>query len=270
MPKPVRVLIPFGLGLNCEEETAYAFRRVGAEVDLVHLTDLFHHRGPARITDYQIVAFVGGFAYGDHIAGGFVLATRIRAHLEDDLREFLRRSGLVLGICNGFQTLVRLGLLPGSEGGSLDFVPRATLAANDRLGYRDAWVTLGVEQESLCVWTRGLDRLELPSRHGEGKFLVDSEQTLRAMERRGQIAVRYLDSTGRPTMSWPDNPNGSPGAVAGVCDPTGRIFGLMPHPDAYLHPSQHPAARRRKGWNQETDGLRLFRNGVEAAAELSR
>ena len=122
--KPVRVLLPVGFGLNCEEETAQAFRMVGAEVDLVHLTDLFAHRHPRRIADYQVLAMVGGFAYGDHVAGGLVLATRIRAHLKDDLAAFLAAGGRVLGICNGFQTLTRLGLLPGPEGGAPDFTPR--------------------------------------------------------------------------------------------------------------------------------------------------
>ncbi len=134
MRRPVRVLVPVGLGLNCEDETARAFRMCGAEVDLVHLTDLFAHAGPRRIPEYQVLAFVGGFSYGDHIASGFVLATRVRAHLRDDLSAFLASGGRVLGICNGFQTLVRLGLLPGPEEGPADFAPRAALANNDRLG----------------------------------------------------------------------------------------------------------------------------------------
>jgi len=265
--RPVRVLVPVGLGLNCEDETARAFRMVGAEVDLVHLTDLFARRAPRRMTDYRVLAFVGGFSYGDHIASGFVLATRVRAHLREDLSAFLGQGGRVIGICNGFQTLVRLGLLPGPEEGPADFVPRAALADNDRLGYRDAWVRLAVDPGARSVWTRGLQTLEVPARHGEGKFVVESEAALGRLEARGQVAFRYVDSAGRPTESWPENPNGSARGVAGVCDATGRILGLMPHPDAFLYPWQHPDWPRRRAEMERAEpaGLALFRAGVEGA-----
>lgn len=267
----VRVLIPTGLGLNCEAETAHAFRRSGAEVDLVHLTDLFAHRHPRRITDYGVLVFVGGFAYGDHVAGGFVLAARVRAHLREDLARFLADGGLVLGICNGFQTLVRLGLLPGpdaGDGGFPDFVPRAALTHNDRLGYRDAWVRVAADPTSPCAWTGGMGSFDLPARHGEGKFVVESEAALDRLERRGQLALRYAGPDGRATEGWPFNPNGSKRGVAGICDPTGRIFGLMPHPDAFLHPWHHPDWRRHGDPGREIvpAGLEIFRRGVEAAA----
>lgn len=266
----VRVLIPTGLGLNCEAETAHAFRRCGAEVDLVHLTDLFAHRHPRRITDYGILVFVGGFSYGDHVAGGFVLAARVRAHMRDDLSLFLGDGGLVLGICNGFQTLVRLGLLPGPEGSPVeahDFVPRAALTNNDRLGYRDAWVRVLADPASPCVWTTGMGAFDLPARHGEGKFVVESEEILDRLERRGQLALRYAGPDGRATEAWPWNPNGSKRGVAGVCDPTGRVFGLMPHPDAFLHAWHHPDWRREHdpGSAIGAAGLEIFRRGVEAA-----
>lgn len=264
-----RVLIPTGFGLNCEAETAHAFQLLGVNAERVHLTDLFTRRHPLRISDYRIIVFMGGFAYGDHIAGGVVLATRIRAHLREDLGDFLKAGGLVLGVCNGFQTLVRLGLLPGPESGPADFVPTAALAPNDRLGYRNAWVRLAANPESPCLWTRGLPPIELPCRHGEGKFLVESEEVFKRLESRGQIALRYVDHEGRPTETWPDNPNGSPGGVAGVCDRTGRIFGLMPHPEAFLHPWNHPDWRR---WadpaRQEPAGLALIRRGLVAAADI--
>ncbi len=262
----VRVLIPVGLGLNCEDETAAAFRMVGAEVDLVHLTDLFAHRHPRRLADYQVLALVGGFSYGDHVAGGLVLATRLRAHLRQDLSDLLAGGGRVLGICNGFQTLTRLGLLPGPGAGPADFVPRAALTDNDRLGYRDAWVRVGVDRRCTSPWTRGVSTLELPSRHGEGKFVLESAEALDRLEHRGQVAFRYLDAAGKPTEAWPENPSGSPRGVAGVTDASGQILGLMPHPDAFLYPWHHPdfARRRRQLEGQEPGGLALFRAGITA------
>jgi phosphoribosylformylglycinamidine synthase len=263
-----RVLIPTGLGLNCEAETAAAFRMAGAEADLVHLTDLFEHRAERRVTDYRILALIGGFAYGDHVAGGFVLATRIRAHLREDLARFLAGGGLVLGICNGFQTLVRLGLLPGPDGGAPDFLPRAALANNDRLGYRNAWVTLGADPKSNCAWTKGLGTLQLPARHGEGKLVLESDAALARLDERGQVPLRYVDAAGRPTERWPANPNGSARGAAALSDASGRILGLMPHPDAFLFPWHHPDyhLRRAELDAREPDGLRLFRAGVAAAS----
>ncbi len=263
----VRVLILTGLGLNCEAETEAAFRLAGARPERVHLLDLLERGAAPRLADYPVLAFIGGFAFGDHLGAGFVFANKIRWRLYDQLLEFIERGGLALGICNGFQTMTRLGLLPGLDG---DYrTPRATLAPNDRLGYRDAWVRLAFDADSPCVWTRGLTEMELPSRHGEGKFLAESEELSARLEASRQVCVRYVDPAGRPTLEWPHNPGGSPRAVAGVCDPSGRLFGLMPHPDAYLYPFHHPQWRRleRSGnLPAEGAGLAIFRNGVDAAA----
>ena len=262
----VNVLVLTGLGLNCEEETAAAFRLVGASPRQVHLLDLLEGRRQLSFGDYQILAFVGGFAFGDHLGAGFVFANRIRWRLYDQLVEFIEEGGLALGICNGFQTMVRLGLLPGLD---RDYrTPRATLAPNDRLGYWDCWVRLQADSRSPCVWTRGLDIMELPSRHGEGKFLTD-DSVLEQLEQERLIAVRYVDGNGEPTEEWPHNPNGSAHGIAGICDPSGRLFGLMPHPDAFLYPFQHPQWSRRRyqaSVAEEGQGLALFRNGVDAAA----
>jgi phosphoribosylformylglycinamidine synthase len=267
----VRVLVITGLGLNCEVETATAFRLVGASPDTIHLLDLLDGREEARLSAYQILAFVGGFAFGDHLGAGFVFANKIRWRLYDQLLDFIERGGLALGICNGFQTMVRLGMLPGFDG---DYrTPRATLAPNDRLGYWDTWVRLAFDSDSPCVWTRGIDVLELPTRHGEGKFLTESSAVLERLQSGHQIAVRYVAPDGTPTEQWPHNPNGSPGAVAGICDPTGRLFGLMPHPDAYLYPFQHPQWSRRRyegAVPAEGGGLSVFRNGVDFAAARQR
>ncbi|HKQ61552.1 MAG TPA: phosphoribosylformylglycinamidine synthase subunit PurQ [Candidatus Polarisedimenticolaceae bacterium] len=263
----VRVLILTGLGLNCEGETEAAFRMVGAEPERVHLLDLLQGNAPRPLTDYPILAFVGGFAFGDHLGAGAVFANKIRWRLYEQLLRFIEGGGLAIGICNGFQTMVRLGMLPGLEG---DYrTPRATLAPNDRLGYRNAWVRLAFDPRSPCVWTRGLAPLDLPARHGEGKFLTETPELLARLEAGGQIAARYVDSAGRPTEQWPDNPNGSPHAVAGVCDPSGRLFGLMPHPDAYLYPFQHPQWQRRRIRGEapsEGGGLAIFRQGVREAS----
>ena len=265
--REVRVLILTGLGLNCERETAAAFRMVGADPHQVHLLDVLEGRGATRLADYTVLAFIGGFAFGDHLGAGFVFANKIRWRLYEQLLEFIEHGGLALGICNGFQTMVRLGLLPGLDG---DYrTPRATLAPNDRLGYRNAWVRLAVEPDSPCVWTRGLNRLEVPARHGEGKFLAESPALLERLESGKQIVVRYVDPDGRPTQDWPHNPNGSPAAVAGICDPSGRLFGMMPHPDAYLYPYHHPRWHRlqREGrLPEEGQGLAVFRNGIDAVA----
>ena len=264
----VRVLILTGLGLNCEAETDAAFRSVGAASEQVHLLDVLDGTGP-KLTDYHVLAFIGGFAFGDHLGAGFVFANKIRWRLYDQLLAFIERGGLALGICNGFQTMVRLGLLPGLDG---DYrTPRATLAPNERLGYRNAWVRLGFDTDSPCVWTRGLRRMDLPARHGEGRFLAQTPQLLERLEAGAQVVARYVGPDDRPTEEWPHNPNGSPHGVAGICDPSGRLFGMMPHPDAYLYPFHHPDWPRRRIQGTlpaEGEGLAIFRNGVHAAAAM--
>jgi phosphoribosylformylglycinamidine synthase len=265
--KEVRVLILTGLGLNCEAETDAAFRMVGASPQCVHLLDVLEGGDAPRLAGFHILAFIGGFAFGDHLGAGFVFANKIRWRLYDQLLEFIERGGLSLGVCNGFQTMVRLGLLPGLDG---DYrTPRATIAPNDRLGYRDAWVRLAFDRESPCIWTSGIDGIELPARHGEGKFLAESSELLDQLENSRQVAARYVGPDGEPTEEWPHNPNGSPRAVAGICDPSGRLFGLMPHPDAYLYPFHHPQWQRQRlqgSLPAEGEGLAIFRNGVDAVA----
>lgn len=265
----VRVLVLTGLGLNCEQETAQGFRMCGAQADLVHLSDMLD--GRRKLRDYQIIAMVGGFSFGDHIAGGVVYANRIRYRMFDDLLRFVTDGGLMLGICNGFQTMVKLGLLPGFDGSYGE--PSVTLTANDRLGYRDAWVTVKADPLSPCVWTRGIDRMDLPARHGEGKFLARDQEQLERLQREHLIALRYVDAGGTPTQSWPENPNGSQDAVAGICDPSGRLLGLMPHPDAYLYGFNHPQWTRKKlegKLDPRGEGLRFFQNGVDHVAGISR
>jgi len=262
----LRVLVLTGYGLNCEAETAAGFKMLGAQVDLRHVADVLDG-GPDVLRPYGLLAFIGGFSFGDHVASGRVLANRLRHRLGDRLQRFVGDGGLCLGICNGFQTLIKLGLLPGGDG---ELRQTLSLVDNDRLGYWDAWVRLAVDPDSPCVFTRGLADVvvEFPSRHGEGKLVYGDAAQRAVLEARHQVPVRYADAQGVPTEAWPDNPDGSPGGAAGLCDPSGRVFGLMPHPEAYLYPENHPRwiSRREAGTLPEVGlGLHLLANGVRAA-----
>jgi len=269
MSRDVRVLVLTGYGLNCDLETAHAFTLAGADARRVHINDLI--RGEASLADYQILVFGGGFGWGDDHGAGVVQAVRMRTHLGGQIRDFVADGRLVIGICNGFQTLVNLGLLPGLDG---DYQARTVaLMANDCGNFRDQWVRLIVNADSPCVFTRGLDpgTLDLPVRHGEGRFYADPE-ILKQLLDANQIVLRYAGPDGQPAGGrFPDNPNGSMMDIAGICDPTGRVFGLMPHPEAYNHPTNHPdwprqreALKRQGRAMSKTDapGVRLFRNAV--------
>jgi len=266
----VRALVITGFGLNCEAETAHALERAGASAALVHLNDLLDPSpGGPRLEDFHILVFVGGFSFGDHIGAGTVFANRLRHRLAEPLHRFIRSGRLVLGICNGFQVMVKLGLLPGFDG---DYTARrVTLAWNDCGTFRDHWVHLRADPESPCIFTRGIERLYLPIRHGEGKLLTDSDATRRRLAEQRQVALQYVHpEDGRPTDAFPWNPNGSVDAIAGICDPTGRIFGLMPHPEAYHTPFNHPRWTRQKiegTLPEEGQGMRIFRNAVAFARE---
>jgi phosphoribosylformylglycinamidine synthase len=262
-----RALVITGYGLNCEAETSHAFRLAGAVPVQVHLDDLLD--GRRRLDEFHILAFIGGFSFGDHIGAGAVFATRLKYRMKEELERFIDAGRLVIGICNGFQTLVRLGLLPGFDGET--FTRSATLTWNDSGVFRDAWVTLRAHGDSPCVFTRGLGVLDLPVRHGEGKFIPRSDEVLERIVSGNQVALSYADpATGEPTEDFPANPNGSVRGIAGLCDHTGRIFGLMPHPEAYLFPWNHPdfARRRMEGsLEAEGEGVSVFRNAVAFVRE---
>lgn len=271
--REVRVLVMTGYGLNCEAETLAAFERLGAAAEARHVADVLEG-GDDVLSGYQILAFIGGFSFGDHIASGRVYANRVRSRLGDRLGRYIDDGGLALGICNGFQTLVKLGVLPalGRTVGDGLAPQSASLVANERLGYRDAWVRLGFDDASPCVFTRGLggQTLDLPSRHGEGKLVFADEETLEAVEAAHLIPARYVDDAGEPTEEWPANPNGSAGGAAGLCDPSGRIFGLMPHPEAYLDPENHPHWRAQEAAGELPPvglGLHILAGGVRAVID---
>ncbi len=265
MSTPVKALIITGHGLNCEAETRAAFALCGAEVTLTHLNDL--QRAPQQLLDYHLLTLIGGFSFGDHLGAGTVFANRLRYHLGAELREFIARGRLVLGICNGFQTMARLGLVPALGGDH--FAPEVALAPNDQGVFRDAWITLRANPRSPCVFTRGLDVLPLPVRHGEGKFMALNSDVLGQLEAADLVALRYIDPVSQePAVEFPHNPNGSLNAIAGICDRTGRLFGLMPHPEAYLSPFNHPHWQRQKinGCLPPLGlGQQLFQNAVNFA-----
>lgn len=270
----VNVLVLTGYGLNCDLETSYAFELSGAKPSRVHINALID--GTTSLSDFRIMVFGGGFSWGDDHGAGVVQAVRMKSHMGDAIRKFVERGNLVIGICNGFQTLVNLGLLPGIGG---DYRTRSVaLTYNDCGNFRDQWVNLCVNTASPCVFTKDMDTMELPVRHGEGKFYTD-EKTLARLHENNQVVLRYASEDGSPAGgSFPENPNGSIDDIAGICDETGRVFGLMPHPEAYKHWTNHPdwtrhkEAARKEGETIDLNtglGIRLFENAVAYMAEKS-
>lgn len=262
MTKP-SILIITGYGLNCEAESAYAWEMAGANAVKMHLNDLLDK--PSKLREFDGLMFIGGFSYGDHMTSGHVLAQRIRHMLRDELQIFIDGEKLIMGVCNGFQTMVKLGLLPGLDGDY--FTQKMALMQNDCAAFQDYWITLGFDPLSPCVFTKGLDRMDMPIRHGEGKLFTLDQALIDQIKTNHGVACRYIDpATGEASMTFPHNPNGSIDAMAGLCDPTGRIFGMMPHPEAFLFPQNHPQwmIQRREGRLPEYgDGLKLFINAVQ-------
>ncbi|MFH1359495.1 MAG: phosphoribosylformylglycinamidine synthase I [Candidatus Omnitrophota bacterium] len=263
MPKKVKVVVLRTAGTNCDQETVFAFQSVGADVDLVHINKFF--KGEKRLKDYQILALPGGFTYGDDIAAGRILANELRLKLGDDLRAFIQEGKLIIGICNGFQVMVKAGLLPGTMNGQRnsgrDFAQRATLMINDSGKFEDRWVHL--KPAGHCVWTEGMEEpVSFPVAHGEGKFVCQDAKTLKSLKDDGQVIFRYCDPLGGDPV-YPENPNGSVDHIAGITDSTGRVFGLMPHPERHFLSTQHPAWTRLKKKTRFGDGARIFHNGVD-------
>lgn len=264
----VNVLILAGYGLNCDNETAHAFTLAGAQTQFVHINSLID--GDARLEDSQIMVFIGGFSWADDHGAGVVQAVRLKTNIGERILDFVDRGNLILGICNGFQALVNFGLLPGFD---QNYTRRSlALTFNDCGNFRDQWVNLKTNPASPCVFTRGIDSAEFPIRHGEGKFYAD-EDTLARLLGDNQVALQYARPDGNLAQGcFPYNPNGSLHDIAGICDPTGRIFGLMPHPEAFNHWTNHPdwTRRREKARRQDrspdvkpTVGIRMLQNAVD-------
>lgn len=258
MAKIVKTIVLRTAGTNCDKETVFAFESVGAEVEAVHVNRLI---GRERdLSAYHILAIPGGFSYGDDIAAGKILANELRFKLRERLEEFIAAGKLIIGICNGFQILVKSG-----------FLPEATLSLNDSAKFEDRWVYLRKSRienrESKCVWAKNLKEIiYLPVAHGEGKFVAQDRAALERLKQNGQIVFQYCDQDGKLT-GYPGNPNGSQEHIAGICDTTGRIFGLMPHPERHFLKEQHPRWTRFKGLLEHGDGFAIFKNGVDYVKE---
>lgn len=253
----VRVLVLYGYGINCDFETGHGFEMAGAMADRVHFNELIS--GGKSLQDYQILALPGGFSFGDDIGAGKVLAVKFRYHLLESLQDFIRKDNLIIGICNGFQVLVKLGLLPGING---DYESQlSTLSFNDSGRFEDRWVYLKV-MNSCSPFTKGLESIYLPVRHGEGKFLVKDKAILKKLHKNKQVTLTYVNKEDKKQPGYPWNPNGSVDDIAGICDETGRVFGIMPHPEGYLYRINHPSWTRDE-LPVEGLGLKIFKNAVD-------
>jgi len=267
MSKQVRSIVIAGNGTNCEREVAFACKQAGAEVsDIVHVSELL--AGRISLDDYHFLNLAGGFLDGDDLGSAKAGANRLLyaevsgsgEKLATQIRRFIADGKLVMGVCNGFQLMVKMGLLP-ALGGSYG-EQSCTLTHNDCGRFEDRWTYLKVDSESPCVYTRGLEGIYLPVRHGEGKF-VAPEPLLDEIESRHLATLVYSDEAyGEGTMDYPANPNGSARAIAGVCDESGRLFGLMPHPEAYVHRTHHPRWTREPELPEEGMGLWLYQNAI--------
>ncbi|MCF6159160.1 MAG: phosphoribosylformylglycinamidine synthase I [wastewater metagenome] len=259
MKQTPKVLILRTAGTNCDYETGYAFEKAGAKVDIVHINALLANK--KLLGEYQILAIPGGFTYGDDVSAGKILANQIKYHLEEDIRAFILEKKLILGICNGFQVLMKAGLLPSithSDQG-------ATLTFNDSHKFEDRWVYLEVcSSTSPFIHNGHASRMYLPVAHGEGKFVTKDEGVLNRIIANRQIVFKYVNAQGEEA-GYPWNPNGSVENIAGICDTTGQILGMMPHPERYVEPTQHPCWTRSNRLRDWGDGLSIFKNAVNYA-----
>ncbi|MBI4296049.1 MAG: phosphoribosylformylglycinamidine synthase I [Chloroflexi bacterium] len=246
-----KALILRAPGTNCNVEAAFAFEQAGAEATHVHVNQLL--RREERLSDYQIMVIPGGFTYGDDIASGKVLANELRLRLGEDIQRFIDKSGLMLGICNGFQIMVRGGILPPFANG----VQQVTLTNNDSGRFECRWVHLKVNQKSPCIFTKGIGSMYLPVAHGEGKLVAETSILPKL-----NAVVAYADEKGDTRAGYPHNPNGSVDNIAGICDDSGRIFALMPHPERHIRTTQHPQWTRQPS-KDHGDGFKIFQNAVE-------
>ncbi|MBI4078776.1 MAG: phosphoribosylformylglycinamidine synthase subunit PurQ, partial [Candidatus Levybacteria bacterium] len=249
-------------GTNRDEEMAFAFKIAGADPHIVHINEL--RTKNQSLTNFHILGLPGGFSYGDDIVSGKIQAVEMTTFLGDELKKFVQRKNTaVLGVCNGFQVLIRTGLVPFGNIGKMD----ATLINNDSGHLECRWINMRVETKSRCVFINNETMEQFnnngitsyPVAHGEGKFFADIE-TIATIEQSGLVVFRYVDDSGKPTQTYPQNPNGSLNAIGGICDTTGRVLGLMPHPECFVRIEQHPNWRR--GAIKHPQGLPLFKNIV--------
>lgn len=250
-------------GINRDEDAAAAVEQAGGKPARIHINRIVS--GEVRLADYAMVIVPGGFSYGDHLGAGKLLAVDLAHRLADQLAAFVADGRPVIGICNGFQVLVKAGLLPGME--QHQAIPAATLTDNANGQFECRWVLLAAEAGSRCVFTQGIERpIEVPIAHGEGRFVLRDAAALAQLTEQGQVALRYVSQHGQP-LGYPANPNGSDAAIAGICNLQGNVLGLMPHPEDAIYPQQHPRWTREP-WRSEGDGLQLFKNAVRYAQSI--
>ncbi len=254
MPQP-NVLILRAPGTNCDEETAFAFGQAGAKTELLHINRLLEK--PALFSSFQILCLPGGFSYGDDIAAGRILGNQVQHHLTDQLTQFKDDGKLILGICNGFQILIKSGVLLRPDPGQ---GPLATLTWNHSGRFVDCWSELRTHGTK-SVFLEGIESMYLPVAHAEGKFVPRDQSVLEQLDADGQLVLRYATQQG-DSAAYRGNPNGSTADVAGICDPTGRVLGLMPHPERHIDPTHHPRWTRGEA-GTSGDGLGMFKNAVK-------
>ena len=265
----VKALVITGYGINCEEEMAAAYRLAGAEAEIVHLNDIF--MGKCSIHNYDILNFPGGFSFGDDLGSGKVLSNKLKLKklksgklFFDDIQDFLNEGKFILGVCNGFQFLVRMGLLPNVNN---ETEQEVTLTRNNSAKFEDRWVYCKVNKNSKSPFLKGIDKIYIPVRHGEGKLIIKNERIKNKIIENNLNCLIYCDKDGNETSEYPLNPNGSDFNCAGMTDRTGQIFGLMPHPEAFLslynHPNWSQMKRQNPDISEEGEGLLIFRNIVE-------
>ncbi len=261
--KKVRAMVLRSPGTNSDLESAHALELAGASVDRVHVNRLVD--GSASLDKYQVLFVAGGFAYGDDLGSGKILANKLSFRLEKKLVRFFEEGNLAIGVCNGFQTLVKSRFLPGFS--TLDQENEATLTFNDSGRFEDRWVSVKANPKSKCVWTRGIGLMDVPCCHGEGKFVPKDAKALDKLKRNGQIVFQYCDSKGGTTVGYPLNPNGSVDGIAGICNSTGTVLGMMPHPERFLFGYNHPRWTRSPNCETAGQGRKIFMNGIAYAEE---
>ena len=266
--KTVRALVLTGFGINCQDEMTAAYRLAGAEADIVHFNEWL--AGKVVLSNYDVLNFPGGFSFGDDLGAGKALANKMRfcklaggRTLLGEIAAHLKNGGFVLGVCNGFQILVKTGLLPNIGG---NFEQEVSLIVNNSGKFEDRWCHCRAEQPALSPFLKDINLLALPVRHKEGKLVIRDDKIRAEIRNRRLCALQYCDAEGRLATEYPALPNGAEMSCAALTDPSGRVLGMMPHPEAYLSVFNHPDwARRREaaGGNEEGEGLRLFRNMVD-------
>jgi phosphoribosylformylglycinamidine synthase subunit PurQ / glutaminase len=261
--KSPKALVLRAAGINCEAETTHALELAGANVDVLHVARVLE--APARLDAYHLLVVPGGFSYGDDISAGRVFGLHLRHFLSEKLGSFVDRGGHVLGVCNGFQVLVESGIFEREAGARTMPERNVALYANASNHYECRWVTLRTER-SACTWLAPEQTMPTPVAHGEGRFMVRDASVLARLEAQGQIVLRYANEDGSVATSYPANPNGATSSIAGICDPTGRVLGLMPHPERNLTPWNHPNWTRLPPSRVEGEGAAFYRALVDAAA----